>query len=56
MAELVKKELGIDTELKEGERGEFSVLVNNKVVAKKGYVFFPKDQKVLAAIRQAIAT
>ena len=55
VAELIKKELGINAELKEGDRGEFSVLVNDKVVAKKGMLFFPKDRKVLTAVRQALA-
>jgi hypothetical protein len=56
VAELIKKETGVKAELKEGDRGEFSVVVNDKVVAKKGMLFFPKDRKVLTAVRQALAT
>jgi hypothetical protein len=56
VAELIKKELGIEAELKKGGRGEFSVVVNNKVVAQKGFLFFPGDKKVLTAVRQALAT
>jgi hypothetical protein len=54
MAELIKRELGVQPELIEGDRGEFSVWVGNQVVAKKGWLRFPSDQKVLTAVRQAI--
>jgi len=55
VAELIKRELGVQPELIEGDRGEFSVWVGNQVVAKKGWVRFPSDRKVLTAVRQAIA-
>lgn len=55
MAELIKRELGIEPELVEGERGEFTVWVGDRVVAKKGWVRFPSNKKVLAAVRQALA-
>jgi len=54
VAELIKRELGVQPELIEGDRGEFSVWVGNKVVAKKGWLWFPSDQKVLTAVHQAI--
>jgi hypothetical protein len=54
VAELIKRELGVQPELIEGDRGEFSVWVGNHVVAKKGWLRFPSDQKVLTAVRQAI--
>lgn len=54
MAEMLKKEVGIEAKLQEGDRGEFSVMVNDKVVVKKGLLFFPKDKKVLAAVNQAL--
>ncbi len=38
----------------EGERGEFTVWVDDQLVAKKGRIKFPPDQKVLAAVRQAL--
>lgn len=55
MAELIKRELGIEPELVEGNRGEFSVWVGDQVVAKKGWIRFPADQKVLSAVHQALA-
>jgi hypothetical protein len=55
VAELIKAELGIEPELVEGDRGEFTVWVGEQEVAKKGWVRFPSDQKVLSAVRQALA-
>ena len=54
MADLLKRELGVEVELKEGGRGEFTVWVNDKVVAKKGWLRFPQDEKVLTAVRQEL--
>jgi hypothetical protein len=54
VAELIKGELGIEPELVEGERGEFTVWVGDQIVAKKGWVRFPPDQGVLSAVRQAL--
>ena len=55
MADLIKRELGVETELVEGDRGEFTVWVGERVVAKKGWVRFPSDQRVLSGVRQALA-
>ena len=55
MAELIRRELGIEAELIEGGMGEFTVWVGERMVAKKGWVRFPSDQKVLAAVQQALA-
>lgn len=54
MAALLKRELGVESELVEGQLGEFSVSVGNKVVAKKGLIFFPPDQKILNAVRKVL--
>ncbi len=54
MADLLKKELNVETELIEGDRGEFTVWVSGEVVAKKNWLGFPDDEKVLAAVRQAL--
>lgn len=54
MAELIRRELGAEPELVEGDRGEFTVWVGEQVVAKKGWVRFPPDQRVLSAVRQAL--
>jgi hypothetical protein len=55
VAELIKRELGVEPELIEGDRGEFTVWVGDRVVAKKGWVRFPTDESVLAAVRAALA-
>lgn len=55
MAELLKKELGVETKLIEGDRGEFTVWVGDSVVAKKNWLGFPDDEKVLAAVRETLS-
>ncbi|MBA2647898.1 MAG: hypothetical protein H0U81_13960 [Pyrinomonadaceae bacterium] len=54
MAETIKREIGVESELIEGDRGEFTVWVDDRVVAQKGWIKFPSDQKVLAAVQQAL--
>jgi hypothetical protein len=51
VAELLKQELNVETNLIEGDRGEFTVWVGDEVVAKKGWLGFPDDKKVLEAVR-----
>ena len=55
MAELLKSELGVEAKLEEGGRGEFTVHVDDRIVAKKGWIQFPQEQQVLSAVRQALA-
>ena len=55
MADLLKKELGVETELLAGDRGEFTVWVGDRVVSKKNWLGFPADEKVLEAVREALA-
>ena len=55
MADLLQSELGVKAELVEGDRGEFTVLVGDKVVATKGLIFFPPDKKILAVVRKEVA-
>ena len=55
MAALIKDELGIDSELSEGGRGEFTVWVGDEVVAKKDTEGFPSDEDALAAVKRAVA-
>jgi hypothetical protein len=52
---MIERELGVVPELVEGGRGEFTVWVGDRVVAKKGWVRFPRDATVLAAVRGALA-
>jgi hypothetical protein len=55
VAELIKRELGIEPDLVEGDRGEFTIWVGNRMVAKKGWVRFPQDKRVLSAVQQVLA-
>lgn len=55
MAALLERELEVQAGLVEGGLGEFAVLVGEKVVARKGLIFFPPDRKVLNAVRKALA-
>jgi hypothetical protein len=55
VAAVIKDRTGIEPELVEGGRGEFSVWVREQVVAKKGSRGFPAETEVLAAVEQALA-
>jgi hypothetical protein len=54
-AALIKEAEGLDTELVEGARGEFTVWVGDEKVAKKDSMGFPSDTDVLAAVQAALA-
>ena len=56
MAATLERELGVKADLVEGSLGEFTVSVGDKVVAKKGLIFFPPDKKVLNAVRKVLAS
>jgi len=56
VADIIEKETGIKPELTYGDRGEFSVLVDRNVVIKKGFILFPSDRKVVAAVKAALGT
>jgi hypothetical protein len=51
---MLDRELAVQAELIEGHLGEFTVSVGDKVVARKGLIFFPPDQKILNAVRKAL--
>ena len=51
---MLERELGVKAELIEGQLGEFSVSVGEKVVAKKGLIFFPPEPKILNAVRKVL--
>ena len=53
MADALRKEPGLEVQLVEGNRGEFTVQVDGRVVAKKGLIFKPSVEKVLKAVREA---
>ncbi len=52
MAASLKKEPGLQVELVNGDRGEFTVSVDGKVVARKGETL-PDVQEILALVRKA---
>lgn len=54
MAAAIEDALGIDAELVEGGRGEFTVWVGDKKVSEKGWIFFPDDDAVVKAVREAL--
>ena len=54
MAAVIKQETGLDTELVEGGRGEFTVWVGDKLVAQKNADGFPSESEALAAVQRAL--
>ena len=52
MAAALKNEPGVEVEVVNGNRGEFSVLVDRKEVARKGESL-PSNEEVLTAVRNA---
>jgi predicted Rdx family selenoprotein len=53
VAALLKKDLGVDTELVVGNSGEFTVWVDGKIVAQKDRGAFPDPAAVVTAVRAA---
>jgi len=51
---LLKKELGLEVETTGGGLGEFTVRVEDRIVARKGWLRFPSDQRVLNSVRAAL--
>jgi hypothetical protein len=43
----------VEVELIDGNRGELTVLLDGRAIAKNGWLFKPSVDKVLAAVRQA---
>ena len=54
MAASVRKATGIDPELVEGKRGEFTVWVGDQMVAGKNEHDFPSDEDVLSSVQRAL--
>jgi len=54
VAALIREDTGIDPELVEGTRGEFSAWVGEVKVAQKTPHGFPSDDEVRAAVRAAL--
>ena len=52
---MLKEQLGVGTQLVEGGRGEFTVTVDSAEVARKNWLGFPKDEKILEAVKNHLA-
>ena len=55
MAALIKSRTGIEPDLIEGGRGEFTVWVGDDRVAQKDASGFPEDDQVLAAVQTSLS-
>jgi hypothetical protein len=54
VAEALRKEPGVEVEVVNGDRGELTVQVDGRTVARKFLFFFkPSVEKVLKAVREA---
>jgi hypothetical protein len=53
LADALRQEPGVEVSLVDGNRGELTVLVDGREVAKKGLLFKPSVEKVLASVREA---
>jgi hypothetical protein len=53
LAAALKQEPGVEVEVVDGGRGELSVLVDDRVVAKKFLFFKPSVEKVVAAVKES---
>ena len=54
MAADLRKEPGVTVELVDGSRGEFTVLVDGRVVAQKGQTPEPSAENVRKALRETM--
>jgi len=55
VAAIIQRETGLEPELVEGKRGEFTVWVGDVSVAQKTPFGFPTDDEALAAVRAELA-
>ena len=54
MAALITAATGVEVDIVEGRRGEFSVVVGDEVVARKGSEGFPQDDEIVARVQRAL--
>jgi hypothetical protein len=54
VAALIQQATGVEPELVEGARGEFTAWVGESKVAQKTAFGFPSDEEVVAAVRTAL--
>jgi len=55
VAARLQRELGLETDLVEGNRGEFTVWVDGRKIAEKASGVFPSDDAIVEAVRRTIA-
>jgi hypothetical protein len=51
----LKKTVGVDAELRVGGSGEFTVWIDDKLVAEKKFGKFPSPDECVAAVKAALA-
>jgi len=56
VAALIRNQTGVEPELIEGGRGEFTVWVGDQRVAQKDRNGFPTDDQVLAAVQTSLTS
>lgn len=54
MAAEIKRETGLDAELKVGSSGEFTVWLDDKLLAEKKLGMFPSPDAVVAALKAVL--
>jgi hypothetical protein len=54
VAVLITEATGVEVDVVEGSRGEFSVRVGDEIVARKDARGFPRDDEVVAAVQRAL--
>ena len=54
MAAELKKTTGLDAQLKVGGSGEFTVWIDDKLVAEKKFGRFPSPEECVAAVKAAL--
>jgi hypothetical protein len=51
---LIREKFGVEAEMMPGNRREFSVAVDGKIVARKIWMFFPPEPLILSRVSRAL--
>jgi hypothetical protein len=54
VAALITKATGAKVDIVEGARGEFSVRIDDKIIARKDSRGFPQEEEIVTAVRHAL--
>jgi hypothetical protein len=54
VAASLSEALGVEAEVMVGDRGEFSVVVDGKIVAKRNFLGPPSPRRAVRAVRKAL--